>query len=120
MAKDAAYNSASSQFTVIISTISSAPQNLQATAGVGSVTLQWQVPSSNGGYPITNYKIYRSSSSGTEGYLVTVGNVTYYTDTGLASGHTYFYKITAVNSMGTSTTPNEASATTLTQSLPTE
>ena len=114
MAKDAASNSASSQFTVIISTISSAPQNLQATAGTGSVTLQWQVPSSNGGSPITNYKIYRSSSSGTEGYLSTLGNVTSYNDTGLASGHTYFYKITAVNSIGTSRTANEASATTFT------
>src|SRR5205807_392181 len=70
-------------------TIPSAPQNLQATAGNRNVTLSWQAPSNNGGSPITNYKIYRSSSSGTEGYLTTVGNVTSYTNTGLASGHTY-------------------------------
>src|SRR5947208_30110 len=95
-------------------TIPSAPQNLQATAGIGNVTLSWQVPSSNGGSPITGYKIYRSSSSGTEGYLTTVGNVTSYTYTRLASGHTYFYKITAVNSIGTSRTTNDASATTFT------
>src|SRR5207244_4649764 len=89
-----------------------APQNLQATGGNTQVSLSWQAPSSNGGSPITNYKIYRSSSSGTEGFLTTVGNVTSYTDSGLASGHTYFYKITAVNGIGTSPQSNEASATT--------
>src|SRR5437879_11909156 len=41
-----------------------------------------------------------------------LGNVTSYNDTGLASGHTYFYKVTAVNSVGTSPQSNEASATT--------
>src|SRR5207245_1751346 len=92
----------------------SAPQNLQATGGAGNVTLSWQAPSSNGGSSITNYKIYRSSTSGTEGYLVTVGNVTSYTNTGLTVGHTYFYKVTAVNSVGTSPQSNEASATTFT------
>src|SRR5207245_7981235 len=61
--------------------IPSAPQNLQATAGAGNVTLSWQAPSSNGGSVITGYKIYSSSSSGTEGYLVTAGNVTSYTNT---------------------------------------
>ena len=87
----------------------SAPQNLQATGHIGNVTLSWHAPSSDGGSPITGYKIYRSSSSGTEGYLVTVGNVTSYTDTGLASGHTYFYKIIAVNSKGASPASNEVS-----------
>src|SRR3989442_1206224 len=97
-----------------LATTPSAPQNLQATAGTGNVTLSWQAPSSNGGSPITNYKIYRSSSSGTEGLLVTIGNLTSYTNTGLASGHTYFYKVAAVNGIGTSPQSNEASATTLT------
>src|SRR5438093_1289947 len=89
----------------------SAPQNLQATAGIGSVTLSWQAPS-NGGSPITNYKIYRSSSSGTEGLYTTIGNVTSYTNTGLPNGATYFYKVSAVNSIGSSALSNEASATT--------
>src|SRR5439155_1331180 len=90
--------------------IPSAPQNLQATAGVGNVTLSWQAPS-NGGSPITNYKIYRSSSSGTEGLYTTIGNVTSYTNTGLAGGHTYFYKVSAVNSICSSALSNEDSAT---------
>src|SRR5437899_6365945 len=92
--------------------IPSAPQNLQAT-GIGSVALVWQAPSSNGGSPITGYKIYRSSSSGTEGLYTTIGNVTSYTDTALASDHTYFYKITGVNGIGTSLQSNEASTSAL-------
>src|SRR2546426_99209 len=107
-------NSIIPQASSLTTAIPSAPQNLQATSGTGNVTLSWQAPSNNGGSPITNYKIYRSSSSGTEGLLITIGNVTSYTNTGLASGHTYFYKVTAVNSIGTSPQSNEASATTLT------
>src|SRR5437016_3155054 len=102
------------QASSLATAIPSAPQNLQATAGTGNVTLSWQAPSSNGGSPITGYKIYRSSSSGTEGLLITIGNLTSYTNTGLASGHTYFYKVAAVNGIGTSSLSNEASATTLT------
>src|SRR5437899_652878 len=101
----------SNEASAILYTIPSAPQNLQATAGIGNVTLAWQAPTNNGGSPITGYKIYRSSSSGTEGLLTTVGNLTSYTDTGLASGHTYFYKITAVNGIGASPASNEVSAT---------
>src|SRR5207249_9316692 len=48
------------------STTPSAPQNLQATAGILNVTLTWNAPSTNGGSPITGYKVYRSTSSGTE------------------------------------------------------
>src|SRR5207245_1513733 len=87
--------------------MASAPQTLQATAGTGNVTLVWQAPSNNGGSAITAYKVYRSSTSGTEGYLVTVGNVTSYTNTGLVSGHTYYYKVSALNSICTSPTSHE-------------
>jgi len=88
----------------------SAPQNLQASAGNSQVTLSWTVV--NGGRsPITNYNIYRSTSSGTETLHSTTGNVTSYTDTGLVNGQTYFYKITAVSSVGESSQSNEASAT---------
>ena len=55
-------------------TAPSAPQNLQATAGNSQVTLSWTPPSSNGGSAITNYKIYRSTSSGTETLLATRGD----------------------------------------------
>src|SRR5205807_1350133 len=96
----------------------SAPQNLQATATGTQISLSWQAPSSNGGSPITNYKIYRSTSSGNERLLTTIGNVTSYTDTGLTNGATYYYKVAAVNSIGISPQSSEASASTSIPSAP--
>src|SRR2546428_556292 len=89
----------------------SAPQNLQATGGNARVTLSWQAAASNGGSAITCYKIFKSSSSGTEVYLTTRGNVTSYTDLAVTNGNTYFYQVTALNSVGESPRSNEASAT---------
>ena len=89
----------------------SAPQNLLATAGTGSVALTWDTPSNDGGSPITGYKIYRSTSSGTETAYVNLGNVNSYTNTGLTPGVTYFYKVAAINALGVSPQSNEASAT---------
>src|SRR5207245_463452 len=92
------------------STAPSAPQSLQAAAGNAQVSLSWTAPSSNGGSAITNYKIYRSTSSGTETLLTTLGNVLSYTDGTVTNGQVYYYKVTAVNSVGESSQSNEASA----------
>src|SRR5439155_22540781 len=100
-----------SQTTAMPTTPPSAPQNLQATAGSLTITLTWDAPSTNGGSTITGYKIYRSTSSGTEAGFASLGNVTSYTNTGLTAGVTYFYKVLAVNSIGVSPLSNEASAT---------
>jgi len=94
-----------------LATVPSAPQNVQATADVRQVTLTWEAPS-DGGSAITNYKIYRSTSSGAETILNTVeGTVLTYTDTGLIDGETYYYTITAVNAIGESAQSSEVSAT---------
>src|SRR2546427_9765989 len=101
----------SNEASVALSAVPSAPQNLHARGGIGNVTLTWQAPSSNGGSAITGYKIYRSTSSGIETYLTTRGNVTSYIDLGVTNGVTYFYKVSALNSIGESLQSNEASAT---------
>ena len=51
--------------------IPDAPTLNSATAGVGSVTLAWGAPGSNGGTSITNYRIYRATTSGGETLLTT-------------------------------------------------
>ena len=91
-------------------TVPSDPLSLQATAGDAQVYLSWAAPSNNGGSSITSYKIYRSASSGTETFLAATGNVLSYTDTAVTNDQTYFYKVTAVNSVGESSQSNEASA----------
>src|SRR5437879_5671384 len=89
----------------------SAPTNLVATAGNAQVGLTWQAPGSNGGSPITNYKLYRGLAPGSETLLTTVGAVTSYTDTAVTNGVTYYYQVSAVNSVGEGPRSNEASAT---------
>jgi len=111
-----AYSSSGFSYTVywIAHVKSTAPQNLQATPGNEQVTLSWTAPSSNGGSAITSYNIYRSTTSGGEGTtpITTVnGSTLTYADTGLTNGQTYFYKVTAVNSVGESPVSNEANAT---------
>ncbi len=88
----------------------SAPLNLQATAGDGRVMLTWSPPASDGGSPITSHPLYRSTSSGAETLLTTVGPVLTYTDTGLTPGVTYYYQVSAINGQGEGPRSLEASS----------
>jgi len=96
----------------------SAPFALQATPHSGQVVLQWQPPSYDGGAPVFGYTIYRGTSSGNLPFLTSVGNVLTYTDTGLTNGITYYYAVTAVNSVNESLRSNEASATPVAPTIP--
>ena len=114
-ATDVAGNTTSSSITVDVengtgATSPSAPSLNNATAGNGSVTLAWSSPASNGGSAVTGYKVYRGTSSGGETLLTALGNVTTFTDSGLTNGTTYYYKVSAVNSVGESVASNELSA----------
>jgi len=101
----------SATVTVNVQTTPSSPQNLRAIAGDAQVTLSWSAPLSDGGSPITNYRIYKGESAGAETLLTTIGNLLTYTDTAVTNGQTYYYEVTAVNSFGESARSNEVSAT---------
>jgi fibronectin type 3 domain-containing protein len=95
-------------------TAPSAPLALTASGGNGSVSLSWNVPADNGGSPVTGYNVYRGSSPGGEDTskpVATGVTATNYTDTGVTNGTTYYYKVAAVNSVGTSPQSSEAFAT---------
>src|SRR6266852_6389682 len=114
--KVAAVNSAgpgpaSNEASATPATVPSAPQNLVASAGNGSVSLSWTAPASNGGAPVTSYNVLRSTTSGAETALSSGVTGTTYTDSSALNGTTYFYKVTAVNSAGPGAASNEASAT---------
>lgn len=84
--------------------------DLNASSGDTQVTLNWSAPSDNRS-EITDYKIYRSTISNTEIYLANVGSAaTSYIDTGLTNGTTYYYKVSAINSIGEAVLSNEASS----------
>ena len=108
----AAASSAASASSAAAPTAPGAPTLNSATAGPGSVTLAWSAPSSNGGSAITGYKVYRGTSSGGEAFVASVGATTSFTDTLVSAGATYYYTVTAVNSVpGESAPSNERSAT---------
>ena len=87
--------------------VPTAPTSLTSTAGNAQVILNWQVPSSDGGASITGYKI-EMETGGVGGYavLVETQEATTYTKTGLTNGVSYKFKISAINSVGTSTVSN--------------
>ena len=60
---------------------------------------------------ITSYNIYTGTASGAETLYTTIGNALTYTDTAVANGQTYYYEVTATNSVGESGPSNEANAT---------
>ena len=89
----------------------SAPTALGATAGDATVSLAWNAPSFDGGSQVTNYTVYRGTSSGQLSFHADVGNTTSYVDSGLANGTTYYYKVSAENANGEGPQSNESSAT---------
>ncbi len=94
-------------------TAPSAPSSVAATAGNGSATVSWTAPD-NGGSLITSYTVtpYVGSTAGTP---VTVANQSpsaSTTITGLTSGTTYTFTVSATNSVGTSAASAPSNAVT--------
>lgn len=90
-----------------------APLNLTVIAGDGYVDLDWDVPASDGGSAITDYQIYRSTSSGValdDSYVLTGNTLTNYRDNNVENGTTYYYKVAAENSVGIGSLSDEYSA----------
>ena len=73
------------------------------------MALTWTAPA-NGGSAITGYRIYRSTSTGAEILFTSVGTATSYTDNTVVNGTTYFYQVSALNSVGEGARSNETSA----------
>jgi len=101
----------STEASATLATAPTTPRSLAAAAGLNEATLTWAAPVSDGGSPITGYKVYRATSAGAETLLSTVGVVLSYTDPGLTSGQAYYYEVSAVNAVGEGPKSNEASAT---------
>ena len=80
--------------------------NASATSS-SSITVSWSTSSN-----ATGYRIYRSSSSTGTYCEVGTSTTTSYTNTGLSANTTYYYKVAAYNSIGSSSQSSAVSATT--------
>jgi pectate lyase/fibronectin type 3 domain-containing protein len=87
-------------------TVPPVPTNLTATAGNAQVSLSWSASSG-----ATSYNVKRSTTSGGPYTTVASPTSTSYTNTGLTNGTTYYYVVSAVNSVGQSANSSQVSAT---------
>ncbi len=85
---------------VALATVSNVPTNVTATPGDEQVTVNWDVPTSDGGSPITGYDVTRYEA-GVAPVTTSVGAVTQLTIGGLTNGTTYTFRIAAINAIGT-------------------
>jgi len=89
-------------------TFISEPSYPQSLSISGTTDLSWSPPLITGGTGITGYKIYRGTSSASKSLIDTIGAVTTYSDsTGIPSNTSYYYQVSAVNSVGESELSNE-------------
>jgi fibronectin type 3 domain-containing protein len=90
-------------------TVPAAPTGVTATGGANQATISWTAVSG-----ATSYNLYRSTSSGVTTSTGTkiAGVTSPYVNTGLSAGTTYYYIVTAMNSVGESVASTQVTATT--------
>jgi hypothetical protein len=87
-------------------TVPAVPTGLQATAGNAQVSLTWTASAG-----ATSYHVKRSTTSGGPYTQVAAPTTASDTDTGLTNGTTYYYVVSALNSVGESANSSQVSAT---------
>lgn len=95
----------------------SAPSGLAAADSSSSViNLSWTADTAPANCTISSYNVFRSTTSGftpsSSNQIASGVTATSYSSTGLTASTTYYYKIEAVDSDGTSASSAQASATT--------
>src|SRR2546427_1892997 len=84
------------------------------------ISTSWHAPL-NGVYPVTGYQIERSTGGGTTWNIIvanTGSTGTWYSNYHLLGSTAYSYRVSAINSIGTSSPSNTASATTSPATVP--
>ena len=82
------------------------PAGLSATAGDGKIILNWTAPEG-----AASYNVKRATVSGGPYTTLFNSSTTNYEDTGITTGTTYYYVVSAVNAGGESSNSVEATAT---------
>lgn len=85
------------------SMIPNTPENVQAQAGDQAIYLDWDIVSSN----VNEYRIYRSNISGSGFAQIGISVTNAYNDTTVTNDLTYYYKVSALNTLGEGNTSLE-------------
>ena len=88
------------------------PAAVAVTAGNNETTITWEAVAG-----ATSYNVYRSTSQGSQGSLIGSTSTTSYSDSTAVHGATYYYVVTAVNSVGESPASTQSAAATPTQPI---
>jgi fibronectin type 3 domain-containing protein len=98
--------------------VPSSPYNLVTSQSGGDVILRWSPPNSEGGRPITGYRVYRVGDSGVHRQIGTIEvndenghRYGYYRDRSAGADEAYVYYVTAVNEVGESEHSRSVSVT---------
>ena len=89
--------------------VPSAPRNLEAIGGDRQVTLSWEAPEDDGGFPVIDYE-YLISRSG-RGWISTGSTETTHTVTELVNGRVYVFQVRAVSGAGAGSSSNQVEVT---------
>src|SRR5215469_5995290 len=80
-------------------TVPAAPHTVAAIAGFQQITVNWSAPASNGGAPVTGYRITTTPATKV---VSATGDARSYTLTGLTNNTAYRVSVAAVNAVGRS------------------
>ncbi|MEG0259662.1 MAG: fibronectin type III domain-containing protein [Lysinibacillus sp.] len=83
-------------------TVPEFPTNVSVTAGEGQATVNFTAPTSDGGSPVTGYKVKVYKGGIEQASLNTTGKTSPITVTGLTNGTAYTFKVVATNAVGDS------------------
>ena len=88
-------------FRVDYDVLPTAPNSPSVSASGTTTTFTWSAVTSDGGQPVTGYRIQRSTDNINFSTIVanTGTTATTYTDSNLTSGFTYYYKVAAINAV---------------------
>ena len=90
--------------TDTIATVPNAPTSVSTNANGGTADVTWTAPSSDGGAPITQYKVIATPTSGAAITSTVSGSTTSTMLFGLAANTTYTITVEAINDVGSGAT----------------
>lgn len=112
------YTSSDITLVAVYDTVPGQPTDLQANAtNSTTIFLKWTKPSSDGGSPITGYRVSKSTDGHTWSGKNTRSTATTFVDSGLTSDTKYYYRVHAVNAIGTGPASNKTTAMTPVQTV---